>query len=223
MRWFGVAVAVLALAAPAQADILVAIDKSQQRMTVTIDGVPSYRWTVSTGRPGYDTPSGSFRAIRLERVYFSKKFDDAPMPNSVFFYGGYAIHGTFEEARLGRAVSHGCVRLTRDNAATLFALVRQRGLSNTRVIVGDGLPGRRAAPMASISERGPPRSERRVESYDRGFQRFGAPAGGRFVERRATGREWREEPRRTRAINLPPRRYLTEAEMRAFLRQNGFR
>ena len=58
-------------------------------------------WTVSTGRDGYTTPSGSFRAIRLEEVYYSKKYDDAPMPNAVFFYGGYAIHGTFEERRLG--------------------------------------------------------------------------------------------------------------------------
>ncbi|MEI9805701.1 MAG: L,D-transpeptidase [Pseudolabrys sp.] len=73
-------------------------------MTVTIDGAPTYRWAVSTGRSGYDTPSGSFRAIRLERVYYSKKFDDAPMPNSVFFYGGYAIHGTYEEAKLGNPV-----------------------------------------------------------------------------------------------------------------------
>src|SRR6185295_193394 len=68
--------------------------------------------------------SGGFRAIRLEEVYFSKKYDDAPMPNSVFFYGGYAIHGTMEESRLGSPVSHGCVRLARANAETLFALAR---------------------------------------------------------------------------------------------------
>ena len=116
----------LCLAAPAKAELLVNISKSQQQMTVSIDGAPTYHWTVSTGRSGYDTPSGSFRALQLERVYYSKKFDDAPMPHLVFFYGGYAIHGTYEESKLGNPVSHGCVRLPCANAETLFALVRAR-------------------------------------------------------------------------------------------------
>ncbi len=148
MRWAGVLTAILLFPAIARADILVSISKSQQQMTVTIDGVPTYHWTVSTGRAGYDTPVGSFHAIRLERVYYSKKFDDAPMPNSVFFYGGYAIHGTYEESKLGRPVSHGCVRLARVNAATLFELVRQRGMSNTRIVINDGMPRGYDAPSA---------------------------------------------------------------------------
>jgi len=89
------------LSAPAHADIRIFISKSSQQMAVSVDGAPPMYWTVSTGRDGYTTPSGSFRAIRLEEVYYSKKYDDAPMPNAVFFYGGYAIHGTFEERRLG--------------------------------------------------------------------------------------------------------------------------
>jgi len=125
-------VALVALCAPARADILVRIDQSAQQMTVVIDGAPAHHWSISTGRDGYRTLNGSFRAIRLERVYYSKKFDDAPMPNSVFFYGGYAIHGTMEEGKLGRPASHGCVRLARVNAETLFGLVRARGMSNTR-------------------------------------------------------------------------------------------
>jgi hypothetical protein len=139
MRCVGlILLAVLALPASALADVNIVISKSQQEMAVSIDGGPSYRWPVSTGRSGYNTPSGSFNAIRLERVYYSKKYDDAPMPNSVFFYGGYAIHGTLEERRLGNAVSHGCVRLARANAAVLYAAVQAHGMSRTHIRITDG-------------------------------------------------------------------------------------
>jgi hypothetical protein len=139
MRCVGlILLAVLALPASALADVNIVISKSQQEMAVSIDGGPSYRWPVSTGRSGYTTPNGSFNAIRLERVYYSKKYDDAPMPNSVFFYGGYAIHGTLEERRLGNAVSHGCVRLARANAAVLYAAVQAHGMSRTHIRITDG-------------------------------------------------------------------------------------
>jgi len=137
MRCVVAAVSVLALCAPAWADVHVTISKSQQQMAVSIDGGPSYRWAVSTGKPGYDTPGGNFRAIRLEQVYYSKKYDDAPMPNAVFFHGGYAIHGTLEERRLGQPVSHGCVRLMRANAALLFDAVRAQGMSRTHIVITD--------------------------------------------------------------------------------------
>lgn len=139
MRCVGlILLAVLALPASALADVNIVISKSQQEMAVSIDGGPSYRWPVSTGRSGYNTPSGNFSAIRLERVYYSKKYDDAPMPNSVFFHGGYAIHGTFEERRLGNAVSHGCVRLARANAAVLYAAVQAHGMGRTHIRITDG-------------------------------------------------------------------------------------
>jgi lipoprotein-anchoring transpeptidase ErfK/SrfK len=109
----------LGLSAPAGAEVLIAISKAQQAMTVSINGAPTYNWAVSTGVPGRDTPSGRYIDERLAKVYYSKKFDDAPMPNSVFFHEGYAIHGTNEEARLGTPASHGCVRLSRANAVTL--------------------------------------------------------------------------------------------------------
>lgn len=136
---FAAAIAVLALAVPARANVMIIIDKSAQKMTVTVDGEDRYTWPVSTGRPGYDTPSGEFQPFRMERDHFSREWDDAPMPNSVFFTKiGHAIHGTFEEKNLGRAASHGCVRLSRENAATLYALVKNEGLFNTRVrLIGD--------------------------------------------------------------------------------------
>jgi len=132
----------LVLGAETRASVTVTISKQDQQMSVVVDGAERYRWAVSTGRRGYPTPSGSFHPYRLEVSWFSQRFDNAPMPHSVFFYHGYAVHGTFEESRLGRPVSHGCVRLSRANADVLFSLVRQEGFAQSRVIVIDGpLPG----------------------------------------------------------------------------------
>ncbi|MDP1730550.1 MAG: L,D-transpeptidase [Devosia sp.] len=119
-------------AAPAfAADILVVIDIKTQTMQVRVDGVTKYRWDVSTGRKGYSTPAGRYQPIRMHKKWYSRKYDNAPMPNAIFFHRGYAIHGTTEIKRLGRVASHGCVRLHPDNAATLFALVKQMGTENT--------------------------------------------------------------------------------------------
>ena len=94
---FAAALAVLSLAQSASANVMIIIDKSAQKMTVTVNGEDRYTWPVSTGRPGYDTPSGEFQPFRMERDHFSREWDDAPMPNSVFFTKiGHAIHGTFE-------------------------------------------------------------------------------------------------------------------------------
>jgi lipoprotein-anchoring transpeptidase ErfK/SrfK len=127
-------VGLIALAAsPAQADIKVHISKASQSMRVYVDGYLAHVWTVSTGRAGYGTPSGSYRAQRLERYWYSTKYDNAPMHNAVFFKGGYAIHGTSYVSELGRPASHGCVRLHPSNAAELFSLVQQHGRSKTRI------------------------------------------------------------------------------------------
>ncbi|HEY6023911.1 MAG TPA: L,D-transpeptidase [Pseudolabrys sp.] len=133
------ALVALAITQSARANIMIIIDKSAQQMTVTVNGEERYAWPVSTGREGYDTPSGEFQPFRMERDHFSREWDDAPMPNSIFFTQiGHAIHGTFEARNLGRPVSHGCVRLSTQNAATLYALVKDEGVFNTRVrLVGD--------------------------------------------------------------------------------------
>ena len=107
-------------------------------MLVSVDGMPRYRWVVSTGRVGYGTPSGTYRPQRMERTWFSKEYYNSPMPHSIFFHGGYAIHGSYEIRRLGGPASHGCIRLHPANAATLFALVKQRGMSNTTIVVSGG-------------------------------------------------------------------------------------
>lgn len=119
--------------APARADVVVHIDKSSQRMTVSVDGAARYNWSVSTGRRGYGTPSGVFRPQYLVRRHFSRRYYNSPMPHSIFFYHGFAIHGTTELSRLGGPASHGCVRLHPSHAAALFAMVQRNGPRNTRI------------------------------------------------------------------------------------------
>jgi len=136
MRSFLVAFAGLTLFATgaAQANVSITVDKNAQAMTVAVDGVERYHWPVSTGLPSHETPNGSFRTFRMEEDHYSKEFDDAPMPHSIFFTKiGHAIHGTDSEGRLGTPASHGCVRLSRANATTLYALVEKEGVLNTTV------------------------------------------------------------------------------------------
>ena len=133
----GVAIAgSLASASPASADIVIAIDKSIQRMAVVVDGREQYLWKVSTGTGG-GPKSGSYRPQRLEKSWFSRKYGMSPMPHAIFFDEGYAIHGTIYVSRLGNRASHGCVRLHPANAATLFSLVRARGMANTTIAVSN--------------------------------------------------------------------------------------
>jgi len=117
--------------APAETGVVVAIDLSDQAMTVRRDGVRLGVWPVSTARAGKTTPVGDFRPERLARVHYSTLYDGAPMPWSIFFAGNYAIHGTTEVARLGCPASAGCVRLHPENARTLFALVSRAGPART--------------------------------------------------------------------------------------------
>ncbi|MGN6748525.1 MAG: L,D-transpeptidase [Xanthobacteraceae bacterium] len=143
------AVLALPLAAPASANILITIDKSAQQMSVAVDGAQRYVWPVSTGRPGYDTPSGNFKPNRMDADHYSQEWDNAPMPHAIFFdLDGHAIHGFFDVKHLGRAVSHGCVRLSPDHAQTLFNLVKAEGMSETKVVVAGRTPGGDNAPVA---------------------------------------------------------------------------
>jgi lipoprotein-anchoring transpeptidase ErfK/SrfK len=138
--------------AAANADLLIQIDKSTQRMTVTVNGAQLYKWPVSTGANGYDTPSGAFRPFRMEIDHTSDEFENAPMPYSIFFtMTGNAVHGTEYESSLGRAVSHGCVRLSVKNAATLWSLVKQEKMANTSVVVTGEIPGADPSTVAAVA------------------------------------------------------------------------
>ena len=127
--------ALLGTASQAAYRVRAEIDLSEQRMYLFVNGRLRHKWPVSTARRGYRTPVGRFRPIRLEREWYSRKYHWSPMPYSVFFLGGYAIHGTTEVKRLGRPVSHGCIRLHPRNAATFFRLVQRTSRKNTAIVI----------------------------------------------------------------------------------------
>ena len=113
--------------------VVVNVNIASQTMSVSVNGWPEGYWRISSARKGYHTPRGSYGVTRMAREYYSKKYDDAPMPNSVFFYGGYAIHATNHVSQLGRPASHGCIRLHPGDSAELYELVKEYGMSRTRI------------------------------------------------------------------------------------------
>src|SRR6516165_12367041 len=122
--------------------VLISIDKTKQEMTIFLDGIEKYHWPVSTGRAGYSTPSGTYTATSMNEIWYSKQWDNSPMPHSIFFMkDGHAVHGSYEVKTLGKPVSHGCVRISPENATTLYALVKENGLENTQVVLTGVTPG----------------------------------------------------------------------------------
>lgn len=129
-------------AAEPQSKVVVTVDKGIQEMTVWVDGAEQYTWPVSTGIAGFSTPSGSYTASSMNKIWYSKQWDNAPMPHAVFFTKqGHAIHATNEVRNLGKPASHGCVRLSPKNAETFFNLVKETGLENTEVVLTGSTPG----------------------------------------------------------------------------------
>jgi hypothetical protein len=188
------ALALSAFVQPARAELSIAIDKSRQQMTVALNGAPLFVWPVSTGAPGYDTPSGAYTPFRMERTHFSREWDDAPMPNSVFFTKqGHAIHGSNHLRAIGQPASHGCVRLEPKNARILFDLVKQEGMQNVRVTLSGETPERGAAQVA-----------RRGDGYDIMNEETGAITAAP-VRRRVLVREYRDRP--PRGFYFSPRPY----------------
>jgi hypothetical protein len=209
LRFLGAFAAVALLAglvaspAPASAGIVVTVDKTAQHLSVSVDGVPRYSWPVSTARIGYRTPVGTYRPERLERTYFSRKYDWSPMPHSIFFHGGYAIHGSTEVSRLGSPASHGCIRLAPANAAMLFALVKAN-TNDTRIVITGG-DGPQNIPQGMVSRRSRTRYSN-AEDYDT----------------RTTGRVTYESYEAPRTRNYETRNYDTRTyETRSYGRRSG--
>jgi lipoprotein-anchoring transpeptidase ErfK/SrfK len=145
-RFAAVIVFWVACVTGAAAGVNVTIDKSTQRMSVSVDGVTRHVWSVSTGAGGYNTPSGTFRPFRMEQDHRSDEWNNAPMPFSIFFTEqGHAIHGSYETRSLGRPASHGCVRLSPQHAAKLYELVARAGLGNTSVSITGSISSDRFA------------------------------------------------------------------------------
>jgi lipoprotein-anchoring transpeptidase ErfK/SrfK len=122
-------------AAQAEANVLVRVSRGSQTMDVSVDGASLYTWRVSTGRAGFGTPAGTFHPQRMAARWFSTVYYNAPMPHAIFFYSGFAIHGSYDIARLGGPASHGCIRLHPNDAAILFNLVQTQGMHNTTIVV----------------------------------------------------------------------------------------
>lgn len=117
---------------PALAETVnITIDVGDQLMYVQTDTGFNDVYPVSTARKGYHTPQGEFQPYTMARMHYSKKYDNAPMPNSIFFQGGYAIHATYDIKHLGHPASHGCVRLHPEHAARLYEMVKEAGMNNT--------------------------------------------------------------------------------------------
>lgn len=148
-NWFGlIAGAIALLLVPAgiahaakkpkpAPEVEIVIDISSQSMTVDVNGWTYSHWKVSTAREGYYTPRGTWRPFQLKEMHYSKKYDNSPMPHSIFFLGGYAIHATYYTKQLGKPASHGCVRLHPQNAARLYKLVEKHGVQVTRITITD--------------------------------------------------------------------------------------
>ena len=126
-------IAAMLFATPAAAETNITISKSHQLMQVDTDG-ETYQWRVSTARKGYYTPTGIFHPCSLQLMHYSKKYDNAPMPHSIFFSGGYAIHATPHVGNLGRTASHGCVRLHPNHAAALYEIVKHDPNTTIRIV-----------------------------------------------------------------------------------------
>jgi hypothetical protein len=190
-------------AGAAQAKVAITVDKDAQMMTVAVDGVERYHWPVSTGNPSHETPNGTFRTFRMEEDHYSKEFDDAPMPHSIFFTKvGHAIHGTESEGRLGTPVSHGCVRLSRANATTLYALVQQQGVLNTTVtLTGSSTVAlarnpRRNAAVARAEPARPQQPEYQPQYSDSGEPVVLTPQPQYFPGRRPVQQQPVQQPQR---------------------------
>lgn len=131
---------------PLPPSLVAKVDLTRQRMEVIEHGASKFSWAISSGRQGYETPRGSFRAQWSAKMWYSQKYDLAPMPHAVFFHAnGSAIHATTSVGLLGQPASHGCVRLAPANAATFYALVQKHSLKATQIQVFGQEPAPRIA------------------------------------------------------------------------------
>lgn len=143
-------------APPAEPSLTAAIDLSSQSITVSENGVAKYTWAISSGTQSHPSPRGTFRPQWTAKMWYSRKYDNAPMPHAVFVHDGVAIHATYATGMLGRPASHGCIRLSPTNAKTFYNLVQKHGVKNTRVSIF-GTPKWGADPYVASRKSSTPR------------------------------------------------------------------
>ena len=171
----------IAAASVASAHVLISVDKSAQQMSVSVDGVPRYRFAVSTGRAGYGNaerhlPSAAFGGL----VVFEAVLQFANASLDLLSRRVCHSRWSYEINRLGGPASHGCIRLHPANAAALFELVKSEGLGATTIVVSGSSPAlaRRPAPSPQ------PYAEWQTPRYE---DRYRSDYGQRYY--------WRPEPR----------------------------
>jgi lipoprotein-anchoring transpeptidase ErfK/SrfK len=179
------------------------IDLRSQRMIVKVDGQTQYSWPISSGVAAFPTPTGTFRPQRMEKMWYSRKYDMSPMPNAVFIHGGVAVHGTYHTAALGRAASHGCIRLSTAHAATFYNLVKRHGMARTRVTVY-GRPDWRYDP--EIANRDDSRRDRYADNQASWFWADGDNDDSAYDDGYARRQYRRDHRRRTDYDYRRPRR-----------------
>ena len=132
-------------------------------MTVSDKNGEIASWKISSARGGYRTPTGTYTPHYTSRMHYSKQYHFSPMPYSVFFNEGVAVHGTRDLGNLGRPASHGCVRSHPKNAKVFYDLVQKHGMQLTRVTVRGKPP---YSPVVAEGRR------RRVAQAQPAFQPF---------------------------------------------------
>lgn len=120
---------------PPKITLNIDIDLTKQRMTLTEYGKPIGSWAISSGAEGHRSPTGTFRPVWSSKLWYSKQYDNAPMPHAVFFNGGVAMHATQSVGRLGTPASHGCIRQSPANAEKTYKLVAKHGNSHVKIVV----------------------------------------------------------------------------------------
>ena len=198
--WFAAMMLLPMLAVEALSRVEIDVDLSSQRMNVTVEGKQFANWPISSGRKGYYTPRGTWRPKWLKRMHYSQKYDNAPMPWSIFYHGGYAIHGTNAISRLGRPASHGCIRLHPANAQKLFELVQKYGRKNTIIRVRGSTDVayanlRKATPKKRLAQRKTKRYRNARKARRLAQLRRKRAAARRAAARRAAARRARAERR----------------------------
>ncbi len=187
---------------PLPPTLVARINLTTQTMVVQAGNKTIHSWKVSTGAPGYSTPPGSFKPSWMAQMWHSRQYDDAPMPYSVFFNGGIAVHGTMNPGSLGSPRSHGCARLATSNAATFFKLVNRHGMAQTRIIVHGKQPYGNSQMMAARSANKPARAANAwVYTNTNSANRAGArPAASRYDSYGYQPKPASAQPRRISAV-----------------------
>lgn len=178
---------------PPEPTLTAAINLGSQVMTVSENGARKYSWAISSGTSEHPTPRGTFRPQWTAKMWYSKKYDNAPMPNAVFVSGGVAIHATYATGMLGRPASHGCIRLSPANAATFYKLVGRHGLKMTKVSIY-GTPKWRSPAVARNGD-------------DERSSRFAARQPQQQVQQRRPSNSWFWETPSYRTTSVPERTY----------------